>query len=189
MREFVPERGDDALAFAAPLVVHPVGQPPRGLRVAHHDRRRGLAQRKPVMDQGAAIEEQGVIRPGRRGWRTGRAGPSRPRRTRSPIACSDLASSMRSRSPDVAVRSRGSTGPARDRAGSGTRRQAAWRLAELERPAPRGTSPAIDRLEAATRAARTTRSGPSRRRGRSGSTSRTRSARWRRARTYRAGRS
>ena len=53
----------DPIALGAPLVVHPVGQPARGLGVAHHDRRRGLAQGQPVMDQRVAVEEQGMVGP------------------------------------------------------------------------------------------------------------------------------
>ena len=61
VRNLVPEKVRDAVALGAPLVVHAVGQPARGLGVAHHDRRRGLAQRQPVMDQGVAVEEQGMV--------------------------------------------------------------------------------------------------------------------------------
>ena len=57
------EVGHDGLALGPALVVIAVGQPPRGLRVADDDRRRGVAQRQPGEVQAPAVERQRVPGP------------------------------------------------------------------------------------------------------------------------------
>ena len=105
------------------LVVHPVGQPARGLRVAHHDRRGGLAQRQPVVNSACRSRgtERRSARPNRlENW------SSRPEPTPTNSFSdrrSDLGQLHAEQVAVVSVRSRRSSGPARRRAGSGTRRR------------------------------------------------------------------
>ena len=130
------ERGDDPLALGPSAVVHPVGQPSGGLGVADHDRRRGVAERQEFVFERPAVEHEGVI---------GLAEQARK-----------LVEQARGDTDELVFRTAQGLGqvepvglvgvappgelaspkPARKRA------NAACKLAELEKPAPSGTSPA-----------------------------------------------
>ena len=57
----IAEYSPDAITLRTSLVIHSVGETSRGFGVADHDRRRGRAERQPVMDQCIAIQEEGMI--------------------------------------------------------------------------------------------------------------------------------